>query len=222
MPAFALAILRPVVRGFCIVPECMQAMRAGRRVARRSSDRTKSAIGLMPRSPRQGAESPHCDARSAGQQPELIVVHGISLPPGRYGRPWIDRPVLRQTCSSDADPYFAQIAGAQASRRMPKCAAIRSSSRAVPTADAWHAGVHQLPRAAAPATITRSASSSRSDFESPYEGAAVTSRLSGAPGPRRCATAIALSACRPCATAPTRSPHGGRDRPRRILRLGRG
>ena len=31
--------------------------------------------------------SPHWDERPAGVVPELIVVHGISLPPGEYGGP---------------------------------------------------------------------------------------------------------------------------------------
>ena len=35
--------------------------------------------------------SPHCDARPPGVRPELIVIHGISLPPGEFGGPWIDR-----------------------------------------------------------------------------------------------------------------------------------
>jgi AmpD protein len=28
--------------------------------------------------------SPHHDARPDGQQPELVIIHGISLPPGHY------------------------------------------------------------------------------------------------------------------------------------------
>ncbi|RPI14488.1 MAG: hypothetical protein EHM60_06510, partial [Lysobacterales bacterium] len=35
-------------------------------------------------------ESPNRDARPPGQVPELVVVHGISLPPGEFGGPWID------------------------------------------------------------------------------------------------------------------------------------
>lgn len=35
--------------------------------------------------------SPHCDVRPDGARPELIVIHGISLPPGQFGGPWIDR-----------------------------------------------------------------------------------------------------------------------------------
>jgi hypothetical protein len=35
--------------------------------------------------------SPFYDARPTGVLPELIVVHGISMPPGKFGGPWIDR-----------------------------------------------------------------------------------------------------------------------------------
>ena len=35
--------------------------------------------------------SPQWDARPAAMQPELIIVHGISLPEGEFGGPWIDR-----------------------------------------------------------------------------------------------------------------------------------
>ena len=35
--------------------------------------------------------SPHFDARPAGVVPDLIVLHGISLPPGEFGGPWIAR-----------------------------------------------------------------------------------------------------------------------------------
>ena len=35
--------------------------------------------------------SPHCDERPPGVVPELIVVHGISLPPGEFGGPWIEQ-----------------------------------------------------------------------------------------------------------------------------------
>lgn len=42
----------------------------------------------------QGArrcESPFCDDRPVGGDIELIVVHGISLPAGEFGGPWIER-----------------------------------------------------------------------------------------------------------------------------------
>lgn len=47
------------------------------------------ATGLLAGVPQ--VLSPHCDARPTGVRPELIVIHGISLPPGEFGGPWIDR-----------------------------------------------------------------------------------------------------------------------------------
>ena len=35
--------------------------------------------------------SPNFNARPAGVAPDLIVLHGISLPPGEFGGPWIER-----------------------------------------------------------------------------------------------------------------------------------
>ncbi|MGH8208556.1 MAG: N-acetylmuramoyl-L-alanine amidase, partial [Steroidobacteraceae bacterium] len=54
--------------------------------------------------------SPHFDARPANAVPELIVVHGISLPPGEFGGPWIDR-LFTGGLPSDAHPYFHQVRG---------------------------------------------------------------------------------------------------------------
>jgi AmpD protein len=52
--------------------------------------------------------SPNCDERPGRIVPELVVIHGISLPPGRYGGPWIDR-LFTNALPADADPYFATI-----------------------------------------------------------------------------------------------------------------
>ena len=54
--------------------------------------------------------SPNRDARPAGVAPHLIVVHGISLPPGEFGGPWIDR-LFTNRLPADAHPYFAEVAG---------------------------------------------------------------------------------------------------------------
>ncbi len=51
--------------------------------------------------------SPNCDSRPAGVEPDLIVVHGISLPPGEFGGPWIDR-LFTNALPADAHPYFAR------------------------------------------------------------------------------------------------------------------
>jgi AmpD protein len=83
--------------------------------------------------------SPHFDARPAGMLPELLVVHGISLPPGEFGGPWIDR-LFTGTLPADAHPYFREIAA----QRVSAHALIRRDGRIVqyvPFGErAWHAG----------------------------------------------------------------------------------
>lgn len=52
--------------------------------------------------------SPNFDARPHGVEAELIVVHGISLPPGEFGGPWIER-LFMNTLPLDMHPYFAEV-----------------------------------------------------------------------------------------------------------------
>jgi N-acetyl-anhydromuramoyl-L-alanine amidase len=83
--------------------------------------------------------SPHCDARPAGMKPDLLVVHGISLPPGEFGGPWIDR-LFTGALPPDAHPYFKEIEGLIASAH----ALIRRDGQIVQYVPfgqrAWHAG----------------------------------------------------------------------------------
>jgi AmpD protein len=83
--------------------------------------------------------SPHFDARPAGIEPSLLVVHGISLPPGEFGGPWIDR-LFSGSLPGAAHPFFAGLAGARVSAHV----LIRrdgASVQYVPFgARAWHAG----------------------------------------------------------------------------------
>ncbi len=83
--------------------------------------------------------SPHFDHRPPGVLPDLLVVHGISLPPGQFGGPWIDR-LFTGTLPADAHPYFPEIAG----QRVSAHALIRRDGRMVqyvPFSErAWHAG----------------------------------------------------------------------------------
>ncbi|GAA3716536.1 1,6-anhydro-N-acetylmuramyl-L-alanine amidase AmpD [Oceanisphaera sediminis] len=58
-------------------------------------------------SPARHCPSPHCDERPDGEI-SLLVVHCISLPPGRFGGPHIDRLFLGNL-NPDEDPYFAGI-----------------------------------------------------------------------------------------------------------------
>ena len=83
--------------------------------------------------------SSHFDARPAGVLAELIVVHGISLPPGEFGGPWIDR-LFTGGLPPDAHPFFKDVARTRVSAH----ALIRrdgSIVQYVPFGQrAWHAG----------------------------------------------------------------------------------
>jgi len=85
--------------------------------------------------------SPHFDARPSNVVPELIVVHGITLPPGEFGGPWIDM-LFTGNLPLDAHPYFRQAAAP--GRRVSAHALIRRDGQVaqyVPFgARAWHAG----------------------------------------------------------------------------------
>jgi AmpD protein len=83
--------------------------------------------------------SPNCDARPPGVELGLIVVHGISLPPGQYGNGWIDRFFCNDLRPS-ADPYFATIAHLTVSAHV-LIARDGALTQYVPfTLRAWHAG----------------------------------------------------------------------------------
>ena len=95
------------------------------------------AAGLV--TPARFVASPNHDERPEGSVPELIIVHGISLPPGEYGGPWIDR-LFANALPPDAHPYFAQVAGLKVSSH----ALIRRDGELVQYVPfhrrAWHAG----------------------------------------------------------------------------------
>ncbi|HEX6928062.1 MAG TPA: 1,6-anhydro-N-acetylmuramyl-L-alanine amidase AmpD [Gammaproteobacteria bacterium] len=84
-------------------------------------------------------ESPFADARPEGQEPELVVVHGISLPPGEYGGPHVEELFLGRLDPS-AHPYFAEIHGMEVSAHL----FIRRDGSLVQFVPfnrrAWHAG----------------------------------------------------------------------------------
>lgn len=83
--------------------------------------------------------SPNCNARPLGEAPSLIVVHGISLPPGEFGGPYIE--ALFTNCLDPAGhPYFATIAGLHVSAHV----LLRRDGELVQFVPfdqrAWHAG----------------------------------------------------------------------------------
>jgi N-acetyl-anhydromuramoyl-L-alanine amidase len=83
--------------------------------------------------------SPHRDERPAGVQPDLIVMHNISLPPDEFGGPWIER-LFNGDLPPDLHPYFAEIHGMRVSSHV----LIRRDGEIlqfVPFHErAWHAG----------------------------------------------------------------------------------
>lgn len=52
--------------------------------------------------------SPNQDARPDPSDINLLILHGISLPPGDFGGPWIED-LFRNRLEPTADPYFATI-----------------------------------------------------------------------------------------------------------------
>jgi N-acetyl-anhydromuramoyl-L-alanine amidase len=83
--------------------------------------------------------SPQYDARPTGVLPELIVVHSISLPPGEFGGPWIDR-LFTGNLPPEAHPYFKETSRLRVSAH----ALIRRDGTIVQYVPfgqrAWHAG----------------------------------------------------------------------------------
>lgn len=83
--------------------------------------------------------SPNADARPAGLRPELIVIHGISLPPGEYGGPWIDR-LFTNALPAQQHPYFETIQHLRVSSHVLIDRAGRLTQFVPFHERAWHAG----------------------------------------------------------------------------------
>ena len=84
-------------------------------------------------------ESPNFDERPNGAQPDLIIVHGISLPPEKYGGPWIDQ-LFTNTLDPNEHPYFQEIYQFEVSSHV----LIRRTGEIIQYVPfhmrAWHAG----------------------------------------------------------------------------------
>jgi AmpD protein len=93
--------------------------------------------GLM-RGVRQIA-SPNYDSRPAGVEADLIVVHGISLPPGEFGGPWIDR-LFTNSLPAEVHPYFAEVDSLRVSSHVVVARDGTVTQYVAFTERAWHAG----------------------------------------------------------------------------------
>ncbi len=83
--------------------------------------------------------SPNCDARPENTYIDLLVLHGISLPPGEFGAPHIEA-LFTNTLDPNAHPYFRDICALRVSAHV----LIRRDGaliQFVPFHErAWHAG----------------------------------------------------------------------------------
>jgi AmpD protein len=83
--------------------------------------------------------SPNFDARPEGASIDLIVIHGISLPPGEFGGPWIDR-LFTNSLPPDVHPYFAEITGLRVSSHLVIARDGELTQYVSFNDRAWHAG----------------------------------------------------------------------------------
>jgi len=86
------------------------------------------------------APTTHCDDRPKGQAIELVVIHGISLPPGQFGGGAVEA-LFTGALDCDGDPAFNSLKGVRVSahlfidRRGAVVQFVPFNQRA------WHAGV---------------------------------------------------------------------------------
>lgn len=85
-------------------------------------------------------ESPNRDVRPAGVAVELLVIHGISLPPNEYGGDAIER-FFTNSLDHTEHPYFEQLKGVRVSSHF----LVRRNGQIIQFVPcnkrAWHAGV---------------------------------------------------------------------------------
>ncbi len=83
--------------------------------------------------------SPNCDDRPPGMGADLVVIHGISLPPGEFGGPWIDA-LFTNTLDPHQHPFFKALQGLRVSAHV----LLRRDGELVQYVPlqrrAWHAG----------------------------------------------------------------------------------
>ena len=84
-------------------------------------------------------DSPNHDERPPGTEISLVVLHSISLPPGKYGGGDIER-LFTNCLDPDAHPYFREICGLKVSAHF----LVRRDGAVVQFVPverrAWHAG----------------------------------------------------------------------------------
>lgn len=94
-------------------------------------------LGLIPEA--QQRPSPNHDERSGASPIDLLVIHGISLPPSEFGGPYIDQ-LFTNSLDCAAHPYFMGLQGLKVSAHL----LIRRDGELIQyvpfSRRAWHAG----------------------------------------------------------------------------------
>ena len=87
--------------------------------------------------------SPNYDDRPENTEIDLLVIHGISLPPGQYGGDYIDQ-LFTNVLNPEEHPYFQDISDLRVSTHL----LIRRTGEVVQyvplSKRAWHAGVSEF------------------------------------------------------------------------------
>ncbi len=87
-------------------------------------------------------ESPNSDNRPDGASIELIVLHGISLPPGQFGGTFVEDLFINRL-DITAHPTFTSVAGVRVSAHVFINRRGRITQFVALDRRAWHAGVSQ-------------------------------------------------------------------------------
>lgn len=83
--------------------------------------------------------SSNCEPRPDGEQPSLLVIHNISLPPGEYGKGYVDQ-LFTNSLDCSLHPYFERLKELQVSSHI-LISRKGDVTQYVSFADsAWHAG----------------------------------------------------------------------------------
>lgn len=85
-------------------------------------------------------ESPNAGRRSDREDISLVVVHGISLPPGEFGTGCVEA-LFANTLAIDAHPAFADLEGVRVSAHLLISRRGRLTQFVAFDRRAWHAGV---------------------------------------------------------------------------------
>jgi AmpD protein len=98
--------------------------------------------------PARQCHSPNCDQRPPAAVPELVVIHGISLPPGEFGNGNVEALFLNKL-DWNAHPYFATLRGLRVSAHLLICRDGEVVQFVPFSKRAWHAGESRFRRRSA-------------------------------------------------------------------------